>query len=192
MNRLFVAALVTLLGLTGCTSFELSRVRNEVDRTPGVEVGEGYALSFGRMTVGTLRTALRLGNDDEQTRALNAALGHVRKVHVARYRVDRAPELSLVDAPRTVRRYERRGWTQAIAARDDDAAVWLLARDGREGDLRKMLLVTLLPRELIVARLDGRLEDAVAAFAREIDVAGLASDLTGANDSLADSTTTAR
>ena len=170
-RALAVAALALALG--GCTSFELSRVRNEVDRTPGVEVGEGYAVAFGRTTVGALRAGLRLGDDDEQTAAVRAALGHVRKAHVARYHVRSAPPLASVGTPRTVRRYVRRGWTRVVTARDDDAAVWLLARDDKRGDLGRLIVVTLLPDELIVARLDGNLTEAVAAFARQIDIDGM-------------------
>lgn len=183
MTKLLTVSALLAVALSGCTSFELSRVRNEIDRTPGVEVGEGYAVAFGRATVGTLRTALRLSGDEDAA-AFRAALGTVRKVDVARYRLDAVPDLSLVETPRTIRRYERKGWTRALTARDDEAAVWLLSRDDGDGELRKLLLVTLLPRELIVARLDGRLHEAAAAFFREVDVAGVF----GRDDAESDST----
>ena len=173
MSKRLLPVVLAALALSGCTSFELTRVRNDVDRTPGVEVGDGFAVRFGRLTVGTLRTALRLSDGDEQAAALRAALGHIRKADVARYAVRRAPALSAVATPRAIRRYERKGWTRALTARDDDAAVWLMSRDDRDGGLRKLLLVTLLPDELIVARLDGSLGDAAAAFAREVEIAGL-------------------
>ena len=164
--------LAVLVGLSGCTSYELTRVRNDIARTPGVEVGEGYAVAFGRLSVGTVRTGLRFGDDDDAA-ALRAALGHVRKAQVARYRLDAAPPLAEMPTPGVVDRYVRDGWTPAVAARDDDAAVWLLARDSRRGELRDLLLVTLLPTELIVAKLSGNLTEAVGAFARQADVTQL-------------------
>ena len=167
------AILAAALLLSGCTSFELTRVRNSVDRTPGVEVGAGYAVSFGRLSVGTLRQGLRLSDDDEQTEAVRQALAHVRKAQLARYEVASAPPLSTVETPAAVSRYTRRGWTAAIAARDDDAALWLLSKDSKRGELRDLLLVTLLPRELIVAKLSGDLTDAAAAFFQRVDLVGL-------------------
>ena len=172
--------LVAALLLSGCTSFELTRLRNDVDRTPGVEIGEGYAVAFGRLSVGTLRTGLRLG-DDEDAEAVRAALGHVRKAQFGRYRVVSAPPLAEVETPRAVARYIRRGWTPALVARDDDAAVWLLARDG-DDELRDLLIVTLLPRELIVGKLSGDLTEAVSAFVATTRLAGL-DDLLGSPDS---------
>lgn len=190
MTRALALICGVAVGLSGCTSFELSRVRNEVDRTPGVDVGEGYALAFGRLSFGTVRTTLRVAGDDEQSRALAAALGHVRKADLARYRLREAPDLETVQTPRTIRRYERKGWTRALAARDADAAVWLMSRDDGDGELRKLLLVTMLPRELIIARLDGRLEQAAVAFAQQIEIAGL-DDLAGRVGTVADSLTAA-
>lgn len=178
MSRLLLLA---ALLLSGCTSFELTRVRNDVDRTPGVEVGDGYAVAFGRLSVGTLRTGLRFG-DDAESAALRDALGQVRKVQVARYRLDAAPPLTEVETPRTVTRYVRRGWTPAVIARDDEAAVWLLARDSKRGELRDLLLVTMLPQELIVAKLSGNLTEAAGAFFQRIEVAGLGDLLGGSTD----------
>lgn len=180
--------LLLALVLSGCTSFELTRVRNSVDRTPGVEIGEGYALSFGRLSVGTVRQGLRMSDDDDgQSKALRDALGHVRKAQFARYRVESAPPLDEVETPPVVRRYVRKGWMPAVVARDGDAAVWILAKD-RGDELRDLLLVTLLPDELIIGKLSGDLTDAAGALFQSVDVAGL-DDLFG-TDALADSTAT--
>ena len=169
--RTLGAVLVLGTALSGCTSFELSRLRNGLARDAGgAEVGPGYALSFGALSMGTARTALAIGDEgDEGTAAARALLRHVRRVQFGRYPVRGAFDGRLVETPAALRRYERRGWVPVVVVRDSSSATWIYAQE-RDADLRALLLVVFTPEELVLARVSGNLTAGVLAAAAEADI----------------------
>ena len=169
------AALALLVLGSGCTSFEMTRLRNGIDReVPEAQVGEGFALSFGFLTMGTARTALALSDDgDPGTVAARAILRNVKKVQIGRYDVEGRPVLSGLATPPVFDEYERKGWTRIVTVREEDEVVWVMAKEKRD-DLRDLIVVTLSHEELVVAKLSGNLTRAVAEALHET---GWASDL---------------
>lgn len=180
-------ALMTLMTATGCTSFEMTRLRNHIDReVPQADVGEGFALSFGRLTMGTARTALALSDDnDESTAMARAMLRNVRKVQVGKYEVHGHLDLGTVSTPSIFDAYERKGWIPVATVREPDEAVWIMAKE-KHDDLRDLLVVVLSTDELIVAKMSGNLTEAVTAAMAESDWASnIARSLNPSPDSVA-------
>jgi len=187
-------ALVALLASSGCTSFEMTRLRNHIDRdVPEADIGKGYAMSFGWFTMGTARTVLALSDDgDESTEMARALLRHVKKVQVGRYDVNGRVALDDVSTPSIFFAYEERGWIPVVTVREDDELVWVMAKE-KHDDLRDLLVVVLSDDELVVAKLSGNLTRAVTAAMAESDWAsGFARSLQTPPDSasIVSSTTT--
>ena len=169
---------------SGCTSFEMTRLANHIDRdVPEAEIGEGFALSFGALTMGSARTALALADDgDESTEVARAMLRHVKRVQIGTYEVRGNADLSRIRSPRVFAAYERDGWVPVVTVRETDEVVWIMARE-KHDDLRDLLVVLLDHEELMVAKLSGNLSRAVAAAFQESNWAfDLAHGLSGADD----------
>ena len=181
-------ALAVLLASSGCTSFEMTRLRNHIDRdVPEAEIGKGYAMSFGRFSMGTARTVLALSDDgDESTEMARALLRHVKKVQVGRYDVHGRVALNDVSTPSVFEAYEKRGWIPVVTVREADELVWVMAKEKRD-DLRDLLVVVLSDEELLVAKMSGNLTQAVTAAMAESD---WASDLARSLQSPPDSAMT--
>lgn len=163
-------ALAALLFASGCTSFEMTRLRNHIDRdVPEADIGKGFALSFGRLTMGTARTVLAISDDgDESTAMARALLRNVRKVQIGRYDVHGRVAFDNVPTPSVFEAYERGGWIPVATVRQPDEAVWVMAKE-KHDDLRDLLVVVLTEDELTVAKLSGNLSQAVTAAMAESD-----------------------
>lgn len=154
MRSLLLAAVA--LGLSGCMSAELARVRRDVGRdVPDGRVAEGHAFAFGRMSLGLARHVV--GRDSP---VAAAALRHVRGVAVGTYAVDGPLDAGGLALTRAAERMARRGWTPAVAVRDDSTATYVFTRQP-DGVLRDILVVSLDDGELTLVRLSGRLDEAV-------------------------------
>ena len=153
---------------SGCTSFEMTRLANHIDRDlPDTEIGEGFALSFGALTMGSARTALAIADDgDGSTEIARVVLRHVKRVQIGTYDVHGAADLSRTRSPRVFAAYERDGWHPVVTVREADEVVWILARE-KHDDLRDLLVVMLDHDELMVAKLSGNLSRAVTAAIQE-------------------------
>ncbi|MEO0558799.1 MAG: DUF4252 domain-containing protein [Bacteroidota bacterium] len=163
-------ALAVLLASSGCMSLELTKLRNHIDRSvPEADIGKGFAVSFGFLTMGTARTVLALSDDgDESTAMARAVLRKVRKVKVARYDVHGAVALNEIETPPVFEAYEKRGWIPVVTTREEDEIVWILAKE-KHDDLRDLLVVVLNRDELMVAKMSGNLTEAVTAALAESD-----------------------
>lgn len=159
MSRL-VLSLALAAALSGCMSAELARVRREIGRDmPEARLASAHAPAFGRLSLGLARTVI---GDDEP--ALRDALRHLRGVSFGRYLIGGTLDFQAVALDRTLDRVQRRGWTPAVVAREDSSASWILTRDGRDGDLRDLLVVTFEDDALTLVRIHGRLDEAALAL----------------------------
>ncbi|MDX1420477.1 MAG: hypothetical protein R3181_10970, partial [Rubricoccaceae bacterium] len=62
LSLLLLAALLA----SGCTSYELTRVRNDLARQlPEAAIGEGYAMSFGRFSLGFAGWIAHFADDED-------------------------------------------------------------------------------------------------------------------------------
>lgn len=163
-------ALAVFLASSGCMSLEMTRLRNHIDRgMPEAEIGKGFAVSFGFLTMGTARTVLALSDDgDESTAMARALLRNVKKVKMGRYDVNGRVALNEIETPPIFDAYEERGWIPVVTVRETDELIWVLAKEKRD-DLRDLLVVVLNEDELVVAKMSGNLTEAVAAAMAESD-----------------------
>lgn len=160
-----VALLLVLGPLSACTSFEMSRLgrdlARDIEHDTGAEVEAGYAVGFGRMSIGTTRFLARAASPGE-TREARHLLRHVRHVAVGRYPVRGAFDGRELAAPRALRRYQGDGWFPFVTVRDSASAVWVLLReDPRDGRLTDLLTVIVAEDDLVLTKVRGDLSQLV-------------------------------
>lgn len=159
-------ALLAVVGpLSACTSFEMSRLGHDlardIERHTDAEVEPGYAIGFGRMSIGTTRFLARAASPGE-TREARQLLGHVRHVAVGRYPVRGAFDGRSLAAPRALRRYAGDGWFPFVTVRDSASAVWVLVReDPRDSRLTDLLTVIVAEDDLVLTKVSGDLDQLV-------------------------------
>lgn len=155
-RRLFAFAFLLLL-LPGCTSFELTRVRNDLARqVPEAEIGEGYAMAFGSISMGLARLFAGFA-DDEDGEIAQVALREVRKVSFGRYDINGTLDGTRLTMPSRLRDYvDEREWMHLLSFRDVHEAGWVLYRaDGDE--ITDLFVVVFESEELTLARISGNL-----------------------------------
>lgn len=153
----WIPLLILGLALTGCTSYSLTNVRNDLARqVPDAKIGEGYAMAFGRFSLGTARFFARFADDDDAEMA-SLVLRDVRKVQFGRYDVQGHVDGTQLVMPSRLRRFvDRDGWTHLATFRDESEAGWVLYRERRD-TVTDLFVVVLNDEELILARLTGDL-----------------------------------
>ena len=153
-----------LLVLGGCTSLEMTRLgrdlKRDVEEQADVEVGEGYAVGFGRFSLGTARFMGRLTAPGSTEPARRLA-GHVRAVKVGRYAVHGRFDGRAVATPPALDRYRRDGWTPLVVARDSASAAWVFLRERPDGRLSDLLAVVLGDGDLVLTKVSGDLSGLV-------------------------------
>lgn len=159
MHRLLVplALLLVVLPMTGCFySREIAQTRRDIEQDlPGADFEREVVVNLGPFSLRTLRWFAGFG-EDEDAQHVRLLLNDLKRVKVGVYRAAHAPtSLETVDLP-YLRRLERDGWERAIAARDDDAVVWIYYRE-RRGAVRDLYVVALDDEELVIARMRGHL-----------------------------------
>lgn len=162
--------LVVGFASSGCTSFELTRVRNDLARqAPGVEIGDGYAMSFGRISIGLARWLSGL-DDDPDTEIARAVLSEVRRVQFGRYEVNGAFDATTLSMPGRLRDYlEKDDWFHLASIREDSEAVWVVYKEDN-GRVVDLLAVVMDDEELVLAKISGNLNAVVAAALSQQDI----------------------
>lgn len=152
-----LSLLLVALVASGCTSFELTRVRNDLARQlPDAEIGEGYAMSFGRFSLGFARWITHFA-DGEDSEIAQVALREVRRVQFGRYDVEGALDASRVTMPARLRHYvESDSWQHLATFREGNEAGWVLYRE-RDDAVTDLFAVVLSEEELVLARVSGDL-----------------------------------
>ncbi|HLT46318.1 MAG TPA: DUF4252 domain-containing protein [Rubricoccaceae bacterium] len=164
--RTLPALLLLAVAASGCTSFELTSVRNDLARQlPEAAIGEGYAVSFGRISIGFTRWLTSFA-DDEDAELAQIALREVRRVQFGRYDVTGPVDASRLTMPSRLRHYvEDEGWQHLATFREGAEAGWVLYRERDEG-ITDLFAVVLSEEELVLARLSGDLDDLVVNVLR--------------------------
>ena len=180
------ALLAAVLVLPGCVSFEMGRIKRDIERDVEAdgtaEVGKGFAMAFGRGTIGSSRFLSRLfaPTATEPYRVLSR---HVRQVKVGRYGIAGTYDASALSRPEALTRYEDDGWYPLVTVREPDETVWVLYReDPRDFRLTDLLAVVLTQEEMVLTRVRGDLSSLVVdavAMGTEGDLFGGALGETG-------------
>lgn len=176
------SALAALVLLSGCTSFELAGVRNDLARQlPEAEIGEGYSMAFGGLSLGLARWLTGFA-DDEGGEMAALVLEDVRRVRFGRYDVNGTVDGRRLAMPGRLRRYvERDDWIPLAAFRQQAEAGWILYRE--DGDtITDLFAVVLNQEELILARISGDLSAVVMNVIREQGLPGFGPDESDEDD----------
>ena len=160
-NLLILLFLATTL--SGCASYELMRVRNDLARqAPEAEIGGGYAMSFGRISIGLARWLSGLGGGEDSEIA-RAVLAEVRRVQFARYEVKGAFDSATLHMPGRLRSYlEHDDWYLLASIREESEAVWVVYKE-KDNAVVDLLAVVMGEEELVLAKISGDLNAVVAA-----------------------------
>lgn len=177
-QRLLPLLLVSVIGLQGCTSFEITRFRNDVARAlPEARLGAGYAVATGPASMGAARLTVRLaGVDGEDAALVDALLRQVRRVQAGAYAVRGTLDPARLEASGALARYQGPDWTPLVTVRDSSAHVWMMARE-RHDQLRDLVVVVASEDGLTLARLSGNLTEAVIEAVRRASLARPSSDV---------------
>ncbi|WP_412067627.1 hypothetical protein [Rubrivirga sp. IMCC43871] len=158
-SRLLLA-LALGVGLTGCVSIEMGRakrqVASEIERTGDATVGRGFAVAFGRGTIGSSRFVSRLFAPSA-TEPYRRISSNVRQIKVARAPIEGTVDALALQRPSFLVEYERVGWLPLVTARDSSHAVWVMTREREGGPITDLVAVVVGDGELMVTRLRGDL-----------------------------------
>ncbi|MDY7093424.1 MAG: DUF4252 domain-containing protein [Acidobacteriota bacterium] len=159
------AAVVLLLG-TGCMTStpQLHHVAHGLEQAlPGTTLRPEGGVKLGRASLGFARWVSQraLEEDDEETRAAVSTLRGIRRVEVGTYRVQGLP--LRFEHPREMEQaLGLAGWTTLARVQQDDDLSWVVYRQ-RDRRIRSLLVINVEGEELSMVRLQGRLEDTLAA-----------------------------
>ena len=160
LRALALAAL--LAPLTGCVSFEMGRIKRDLARDieaqSEAEVGGGFAMGFGRISLGLARFTTWVAAPSS-TRAARRLARHVHSVKVGRWSVRGAVDGQALAAPPSI---ERRGWTPFVTVRDSASTVWVYLREReRDGRLTGLLTAVVADGDLVLTKVTGNLSGLV-------------------------------
>ena len=162
-TSLLASVLLAALPLAGCREApSAAGLKQEIERQlPGLRLASESHVRLGRFTLGVAKKIIRWASDedDEDLRILR----HVKRVHVATYRVVSLPEAGELELPsRFERRLAEQGWETLVRQREDDEQSWVLYRAGSGGAIRNLYVVDLDEHELTVVDVAGRLDRVIA------------------------------
>jgi len=163
--RLLTFSLLAVL-VSGCFySREISQTRRDLERSyPGLELDQQVVVSIGPLG---LRTAGWIAGfvPEEEAQLASRYIREVQRVKVGVYEVDRLGAARDFD-PAALERFERGGWETAARIREDDELVWVMYRERRD-TVRDLYVVVLDGDELILARVQGRLNRLMEQVVRD-------------------------
>jgi hypothetical protein len=168
------AAAALLIGCGGSPSVE--EVHRELQsRFPQARFEPVEHVHLGRISLGLLHGLVRLagngdkgakGDDgDEQAATIFSGIGGV---DFASYKVRNLPDLDgLAGSPRFAQQLAQSGWSLMVRTRENAERTWVYVRSDEAGVLRNLFVVSLEKDELTLVRLDGHLDQAIAAALAE-------------------------
>jgi hypothetical protein len=157
--------------LSGCIySREINNTRREIERqAPSAEFHRVITVNLGPFGVRLARwITARVDREDEDLQRVSRYLRDVRRIKVGVFRNRGAHGAQLGDIP-SLRRFQRRGWEVAVAARDDDEQLWLMYREKR-GSISDIYAIVQEDDELVIARIQGHLTDLLESAIQDHDV----------------------
>ena len=160
MRRAAPLIILLVLPLTGCLySREIVHTRRDIERETRVDFDRGFVLSMGPSSLRTVEWLAGMVPEEEAQMGADY-LRDIRRVKVGvfslrRGRLEEVPDL------RRLRRFERGKWEVAVRFRDEQASGFVFYRAHRD-TVRDLFIVVLDEEELVLARVEGRLNHLVA------------------------------
>ena len=164
----FLSLAALLSGCGGAPSVE--EVRWEIQhRFPEARFEREEHVHLGRFSMafvhGIVRLAAKNENDEEGARIVSA----IRSVDMATYKVRGLPDFDRLTGDTTFeRQLARAGWSTMVRTREGNGdRTWVFTHADSRGSLSNLFVVTLEKNELTLVRVDGRLDQAIAAAIAE-------------------------
>jgi hypothetical protein len=160
------AATFVLLLCNGCMTStpQLHHVAHGLEQAlPGTTLTPEGGIKLGRASLGLARMISQraLEEEDEDARAAGRTLRGIRRVEVGTYRIQGLP--LRFESPREMERaLGLAGWATLARVQEDDDLAWVVYRQ-KDSHIRSLLVINVEGEELSMVRLQGRLEDALAA-----------------------------
>ncbi len=179
MRRLLPVLLLSMLPLGGCVeSSMVARTRMELeDGIPGASFDREHAIHLGRISTALLKPVAlwALGDETEELDFVRK----IRRVDVAVYEVISFPDsIDGHDLAAVERRLHRKGWNRAVRSREADEITWVFHRENSAGEIRDLFVVTVDGAEMVIVRVSGRLDQALAELIAD-DPGGFGASLGG-------------
>ena len=155
---------LVLIVCSGClTSRTANRVTADLEQElPALRLDEEMSLTLGRMSLALARAVLHLGDADLDDDEM-AFIEGVRRVEIGIFQVVESADSG--GPPRLYRlgkNLARKGWSNIVRTSEEDEYTWVFSKTDAKGDLRGLVVVVLEDDELLVVRLDGELQEALA------------------------------
>ena len=176
MTKLILCAIIAL-SLTGCfRAADLGQLRREIDRElPEIQYERQIEMSFGSMSMGFARLVTFFVPPSWWVRGM---LNEIRAVKVGVYTARHTPSRQDWGMPSQIQELlAHKNWEVALKVRQDGEVAWLLYRI-RGQTVDQMHLVVLSDEDLILVRLEGRLEHLLARalqYPRDLETSHFAS-----------------
>ena len=160
------AAVLLLTGafaFTGCAGApQVEQVRWEIEnRLPGARFEREEHFHLGRISMSLLRGLVRLTPVDRED---IAPLNQIRSLEIGVYKVHSLPNLD--QEADLLSRFEGRlkenGWSLMLRQREPDEQTWMFVRSQPDGTLSNFFIVSLEQDEMVLLRMDGRLDQLFA------------------------------
>lgn len=162
---LALALLLFAPTLGGCFySRELAQTRRALERSsPGTDIDTEFAFTAGPNTLRFAEWVLSVTETDDQEERddidrAREYLRQVRRVRVGIYHIDRFGSRPAPFEPEALDRFGKRGWELALSAEEDGERAWVLYREAW-GRISDMFVLIQDDRDLVMVRIDGRLDD---------------------------------
>lgn len=169
---LVLALLVLAPVLSGCIySREIAHIRQDVEKILDARFEREFVMTVGpRMFRSVSWIAGRV--PDVYAQMASDYVREIDKVKVGIYRVEDRPTTTELRMEK-VRRFQRSGWEVLARVEDRGENVWVLYRE-KYGNVRDMLVLVLSHDELVIAKIEGHLNELVrlaaadASFLRDV------------------------
>lgn len=177
-NSVCLVALAALL-LAGCVeSSMVARTRMELeDGLPGASFERQHAIHLGRISTALLKPIALWATRDEGDEL--TFVRRIRRVDFAVYEVLSFPDsVDGQDLASMERRLGKKGWTPMVRVREEDEITWIFNRENGAGEIRDLFVVTVDGAEMVMVRVSGKLDQALAELIAD-DPGGFGASLGG-------------
>ena len=168
-----IAVLLTALSTSGCIyTSEIAKTRKAIEEETRADFDNGVIFSMGPGLFKTAGWITQYVDDADAQQASRIAYG-IRRIKAGIYPVDEAPDFETFNVAE-MDRFMRKGWKPALKVEDDEEVSWLMYRE-RKGRVHDLFVVVLTDDELVLARLQGNLDELLNLALIEVEKDGFQS-----------------
>ena len=170
---LYTGVLLTALTLSGCIyTSEIAKTRKAIEVEMDADFDTGVIVSMGPGLFKTAGWITQYVDDDDAQQASRIAYG-IRRVKAGIYPVDTPPDFDEFNIAE-MDRFMRKGWKPALKIEDSDEISWVMYRE-RRGHVHDLFVVVLTEDELVLARMQGDLDELLNLALIEVEKDGFQS-----------------